>query len=64
MSPMNEIVSTFDHLLTKLTLIVLKVKVSKCKLCNPLGIPSSIKNPHGYILVIDGLRILSVLVGS
>jgi hypothetical protein len=34
MRPLNEITCTFDHLLTQLTLVELKVKVSKCKLWN------------------------------
>jgi hypothetical protein len=38
--------------------------VSKCKLWNPSSIFPSIKIPQGYTLVIDGLRILGVLVGS
>jgi hypothetical protein len=38
MRPMNEITHTFDHLSTQLTLVVLRVKVSKCKLWNPSNI--------------------------
>ncbi len=38
--------------------------MSKCKLWNPSSIFPSIKIPQGYTLVIDGLRILGVLVGS
>ncbi len=34
----SEITYAFDHLSTQLTLIGLKVKVSKCKLLNPSGI--------------------------
>jgi hypothetical protein len=45
MGHMNEIVSTFDHLLTQLALIGLKVKVSKCKLWRPIGILLGIKVP-------------------
>jgi hypothetical protein len=36
----------------------------KCKLWNPLGISLSIEIRQGYILVIDGLWILSMLVRS
>jgi len=61
---MSEIISTFDHLSTQLTLVKLKVKVLKCKFWNPSGIFSSIKIPHGCTLVIDGLHILGVLMGS
>jgi hypothetical protein len=57
---MNEITHAFDHLSTQLTLIGLKVKVSKCKLWNPLGFSPSIKIFHGCTLVIDGLHILGV----
>jgi len=32
---MSEIIHTFDHLSTQLTLVGLKVKVSKCKLWSP-----------------------------
>jgi hypothetical protein len=61
---MNEITRAFDHLLTQLTLIGLRVKVSKCKLWSPSGIYPSIKKFQGYILVINGLCILGVPVGS
>jgi hypothetical protein len=61
---MSEIISTFDHLSTQLTLVELRVKVLKCKLWNPSGIFSSIKIHHGYILVTDGLNIFGVLVDS
>jgi hypothetical protein len=60
--PLNEIVCTFDHLLTQLIIIGLKTKVSKCKLWIPSGIFSGIEIPQGYTLVIDGLCILGVLV--
>ncbi len=60
--PMNEMTCAFDHLLTQLTLIGLKVNVSKCKLWSPLGISLSIKIPHAYTLVTNGLRILGVLM--
>jgi hypothetical protein len=62
MGPMNEITHVFDHLLTQLALVGLKVKVLKCKLWSPLGFSPSIKIPHGYILVSNGLCILSVLM--
>ncbi len=61
---MNEITCTFDHLLTRLTLVGLKVKVSKCKFCSPLMIYPGIEILQGCTLVTDGLRILGVLVGS
>jgi hypothetical protein len=32
---MNEITHAFDHLLTQLALVGLRVKVAKCKLWNP-----------------------------
>ncbi len=41
-SVMNEIILTFDHLLTQLVQIGLRVKVSKCNLWNPLAIFLSI----------------------
>ncbi len=63
MGPMSEITHAFDHLLTHLTLVGLKVKVSKCKLWNPSGISPSIKIPQGCTLVIYSIRILGVLVG-
>jgi hypothetical protein len=43
--PMSEITCAFDHLLTQLALVGLKVKVSKCKFWSPLGISLSIKIP-------------------
>ncbi len=61
---MSGIIHAFDHLLTQLTLIRLRVKVSKCKLWSPLGISANIKIPKGYTLVIIGLHILGVLKGS
>lgn len=60
MGPMNEIILAVDHLSTELTLVGFKVKVSKCKLCSPSRIPLSIKIPHGYTLVTNGLHILGV----
>ncbi len=41
----------------------LRVKVSKCKFWSPSWIFPSIQFFHSYILVIDGLRILGVLMG-
>jgi hypothetical protein len=60
---MNKIILAFDHLLTQLTLIGLKVKQSKCRLWSPLRVSLSIEIPCGYFLVIDGLCILGVLMG-
>jgi len=60
---MNEITYAFDHLLTQLALIGLKVTVSKCKFWNPFGIFLSIEIPHGSTLIIDGSRILGVPMG-
>jgi hypothetical protein len=45
MGPMNKIIHALAHLLTQLTLIGFKVKVSKCKLWTPLKIPSSKEIP-------------------
>ncbi len=64
MGPLNEISHVFYHLLTQLTLVGLMVKVSKCKLWNPLGISLGIKILQGYTLVTYGLCILGVLMGS
>jgi hypothetical protein len=64
MGLMNEITRAFDHLLTQLTLVRLKVKVSKCKFWNLLGISPSMDIPQGRILITNGLSILGVLVGS
>jgi hypothetical protein len=61
--PMNEITCAFDHLSTQLTLVGLKIKVSKCKLWNPSGIFPSIEILQGRILATNGLRILGVLMG-
>jgi len=61
MGTMSEIVFAFDHLLIQLTLVGLKVKVSKCKLWSPYGLGINI--PHGYILVTNGLCILGVPMG-
>jgi len=64
MGPMSEVIRAFDHLLTQLALIGLKVKVSKYKLWNPLKIFLGIEIPQGYTLVLDGLCILGVLMGT
>jgi hypothetical protein len=61
--PLNEITRVFDHLLTQLTLVGLKVKVSKCKLWSPSGISPCIKILRGYTLVTNGLCILGMQVG-
>ncbi len=62
MGPLSEITCAFDHLLTQLTLVRLRVKVSKCKLWNPSWISLGIETPRGCTLVTDGLRILSVIM--
>jgi hypothetical protein len=61
---MNKIVLAFDHLLTKLALVGLKVHASKCTFGNPSKIPLGIKILHDYILVINGLFILGAPIGS
>jgi len=38
LGPMSGIIRAFDHLSTQLALVGLKVKMSKCKLWNPLDI--------------------------
>jgi hypothetical protein len=63
MGLMNEVVLTFDHLSTQLTLVLLRIKVSKCKLWNPLRIFSNVDIIHSYILVTNDLRIMGVQVG-
>ncbi len=62
--PMNELFCAFDHLLTQLTQVGLKVKVSKCKFWSPSKIFLNIEISHNCTLVTYGLRILGVLVGS
>jgi hypothetical protein len=57
---MNEMTCVFDHLSTQLTLIGLRVKVSKFKLWSPLRISLSIKIPQSCTLVTNGLCILGV----
>ncbi len=64
MGPMSEVTCAFDHLSTQLALIGLKVKVSKYKLWNPLTISLDIEILQGYILVLDGLCILGVSMGT
>jgi hypothetical protein len=54
MGPMSEIPYAFDHLSTQLTLVGLKVKVSKCKLWSTLGISLGIEVPQSYTLVTNG----------
>jgi hypothetical protein len=61
--PMNEIILAFDHLLTQLALVGLRVKLLKCKLWSPLRIYSSIKSSLGYIFVTNDLCILGALMG-
>jgi hypothetical protein len=61
---MNGITQAFDHFLTQLALIGLRVEVSKCKLWSPLGISPSIKIPKGCTLVTNGLHIFGVPMGS
>jgi hypothetical protein len=60
---MNEITRAFDHLSTQLTLVGLRVKVSKCQFWNPLRIYLNIEFPQGCTLVTYGLCILGVLMG-
>ncbi len=61
---MIEIACAFDHLSTQITLVGLRAKVSKCKLWSPSRIFPSIIFFQGYTLVIDGLHILGVFLGS
>ncbi len=63
MGPLSEITCAFDHILTQLTLVGLKVKVSKCKFWSPSRISQNIEIPQGYTLLINGLCILSVPMG-
>jgi hypothetical protein len=60
---MSEITHAFDDLLTQLTLIRLRAKVSICKLWNPSRISLGIEILQGCTLVINGLRILGVPIG-
>jgi hypothetical protein len=64
MGPMNEITHTFYHLSTQLTLIGLRVKVSKCKRWNPSRIFPSIEILQGCTLVTNGPCILGAPMGS
>ncbi len=61
--PMSEITHAFEHLLTQLAFVGLKVKVSKCKLWSPLNISPSIEIFQGYTLVTNGVHILGVPMG-
>jgi hypothetical protein len=61
---LNEITRAFDHLSTQITIVGLRVKMSKCKLWNPLEIYLGIKIPQGCTLVANGLHILGVPMGS
>jgi hypothetical protein len=60
---MSEITHAFEHLLTQLAFVGLKVKVSKCKLWSPLNISPSIEIFQGYTLVTNGVHILGVPMG-
>jgi len=60
----NEITRAFDHLLTQLPLVGLRVKMSKFKLWSPLRISPNIEILQDYTLVTNGLRILGVPMGS
>jgi hypothetical protein len=51
MGLMSEVVPTFDHLLTQLTLVGLRVKVSKCKLWSSSRIFLGIQIAQGCTLV-------------
>jgi len=62
--PLNEITFVFDHLSTQLSLVGLRVKVSKCKLWSPLRIFLGIEILQGYTLITNGLCILGVPMGS
>jgi hypothetical protein len=64
MKLMNEITHAFDHISNQLTLIGLRVKVSKCKFWNPSKISLSIEFLQSYTFVIDGLCLLCVPMGS
>jgi hypothetical protein len=44
MGPLNEITRIFDHLLTQLTLVGFRVKMSKCKFWSPSGISLGIED--------------------
>ncbi len=60
---MNEITHAFDHFLTRLALVGLRVKMSKCELFSLLDISSNIEIPRSCTLVTYGLCILGVLMG-
>ncbi len=59
----SKITCAFDHLLTQLAFVKLRVKMSKCKFWSPSWIFPNIEILQGYTLVINGLCILGVLVG-
>ncbi len=61
---LNEITYVFYHCSTQLAIVGLRVEVSKCKLWSPLKIYLGIKIPQDCTLVINGLRILGVPMGS
>ncbi len=61
---MSEISCAFDHLSTQLAQVGFKIKVSKCKFWSLSRISLSTEIPYGCTLVINGLRILGVPVGS
>jgi hypothetical protein len=61
--PMSEVTRTFEHLLTQLALVRLKVKVSKCKVWSPLKESPGIEIPQGCALVLNGLHILGLSMG-
>jgi hypothetical protein len=60
---MSEITNAFDHLLTQLALVGLRVKMLKCKLWSYSRISLDIKIRQGCTLVTYGLRILGVPMG-
>jgi hypothetical protein len=63
MGPLSEIVCTFDHFLSQLTLVGLKVKVLKCKFWSPSKIFLGIEIHQGCILMTYDLHILGVPMG-
>jgi hypothetical protein len=63
MGLLSEIVRTFDHFLSQLALVGLKVKVSKCKFWSPSRIFPGIEIHQGCILMTYDLRILGVPMG-
>ncbi len=63
LGPTSKNTHTFDHLLTQLTLVGLKVKMSKCKLWTSSKIFPGIKIFQGCTLITNGLHILGVPMG-